>query len=119
LSQQLDFAVLVYGDSYYLELVERKLKYLPEFRVIHVDAALPDAKNGLTNLKAQIMIYDQKIASEDAVTVFWLKNPFAPVVGLQPDKDRELVVICREYSRLETSGLPQVLKVLADEDALN
>jgi hypothetical protein len=106
--------VLVYGNISYLDLVKQKLRSLSDFRVIHVDAGIPQAKKRLSKLEARLMIYDRKMAGADTVTTFWSRNPYSPVLDLGVDQNRDLVVICREYSRLETSGLPQVLQALEE-----
>jgi hypothetical protein len=118
MSQQADFAILVYGNTSYLDVVKQKLRSLANLSVIHVDTGIPQAIKGLFKLKAQLMIYDQETVSVDVVTAYLFKNPSVPVVGFGMAEDRKVVVTYREFTRLEASGLPQVLRALGDGDSL-
>jgi len=108
-------SVLLYGKSKYFHLFERELSSLYGFPIVLLDPANPGAMRKLSKQKARLLVYDKESVNDEVVSAFLKKNPYAPVVGLGSDAEPDIEITYREYSRIETSGLPHMLQVLEEQ----
>ena len=107
-------SVLIYGNSLSLDMVRKELPKSFGLPVLHIDPATHEAARSIVRRKACLLIYDQSSAESYFVEAFQRKHPDIPVVCLNDKADPQLEVSFRENSRIETSGLPQVLQVLEE-----
>jgi hypothetical protein len=114
MQKRVSSSVLLYGNSISLDVVKTALPQYYGVPVVHVDSATPEAVMQLIWRDARLLIYDRESVNIDFVTTFQLKNPYVPVVCLDDETGTQVEVSFRENSRIETSGLPQVLQVLEE-----
>jgi len=107
-------SILIYGNSLSLDIVRKELPANFGLPVLYIDPATHEAARSMVRRKACLLVYDQSSAESDFVEAFQRKHPDIPVVCLHDKTNPQLEVSFRENSRIETSGLPQVLQVLED-----
>jgi hypothetical protein len=106
------WSVLLYGNSSYMDSSKQKLQSIYGIKIIHVDPSLRVSASQVTNLEASMLICEETTSHPDIVLKFLHNNPQSAVVNLGNPDDRAVQVTYREFSRLETCGLPQVLQTL-------
>ena len=105
-------SVLLCGNSTSLNVIGRELPECYGVSVVHLDPSISESAQKPLRCEACLLVYDQNSADLDFVADFQIKNPNVPVVCVIDKVKPHLEVSYREGSRIETSGLPQVLQVL-------
>ena len=114
MQKRLQPSVLLYGNSNSLDVVRKELPGFFGLRVDYVDPAAPGVVQRMVGSEVRLLVYDRGTANLDYVTAFQIKHPTVPVVCLDDQTKPQVEVSFRDNSRIETSGLPQVLQVLEE-----
>ena len=107
-------SILLYGKSDCFHIFQKELSSQYDFKIFWVEPDDQTFPKIFEEQPARLFVYDKKSANTDFVTTFLLKNPEIPIVCVQGETKPELEVSYFSFSRIETSGLPQVLKVFED-----
>lgn len=114
MKNEIQSSVLLYGKSRYFDIFRKELSGNYGFPIVYIDPSTPEAVNLLRNQEARLFVYEKDSVNIDLVSAFLLRNPDIPVVCLGSESKPDVEVTFRKYSRIETSGLPQMLQVLED-----
>ena len=118
---QQNAAVLLYGNSVCLEMIECQLRRNlleqadTQLAIMRIDPRQPVAARQLPNLQASILIYDCNNTDTDLISAFMLKNPHTPIISLGPQNDQAELFSAGLSTHRELRGLAQVLQVICDQ----
>jgi hypothetical protein len=100
----------LYGNSLFIAGVEASLRGRQGLNVVRIDAALPDAHDGLQAICPDIVIFDLDSPQAHLVLSFLRGHPGLPLLGLGlASNDAVLMNSCR-YMALSADDLAQVIR---------
>lgn len=107
--------VTLYGNSLVVSTIGASLHGCREFQVQHVDPAMPDVKQRLSDLQPDILIFDLAVMRPEAAIRLWKIQPHLLLIGIDLAADRMIVLSDRSACALTTGDLLQVIERHAGE----
>lgn len=102
--------VILYGNSLFVAGVEASLRNTSGLDAVRIDATLPDAAQQLDALCPDAVIFDLTAPDSPFAIRFLSEHPGLPLVGLDLNSKKVLVLSGQQHTVLAANDLAQVIR---------
>ena len=102
--------VALYGDSLLMDIVESSLGKNQELGVVRVSGSSNNVVERLKSLQPSMIVVDSREPDAQFVIAFFKDRAGVPLLCLDSDCDKAMVLSCKHYTSLTTSGLTDLVQ---------
>ena len=102
--------VALYGSSLLMDIVESSLGKNPELGVVRVSGSIGDVVERLKALDPAMIVVDSSEPDAQFVLSFFKDRAGVPLLCLDSDSNRAMVLSCQHYTSLTTTALSDLVQ---------
>jgi hypothetical protein len=105
--------VALYGNSLLMDIVEASLGKTQELGVVRVDGSSSGAVERLKSLRPDMIVVDSSEPDSQFVISFFKDRAGVPLLCLDPDCNKAMLLSCQHYTSLTTTDLTDLVQSYA------